>query len=544
MSSADLGIFSNIKGLSYYASNPSAEDQDPYVTLENAKGEDENLETEELEILPTDNLIVSAKTSEEVNVLEVHVYEGRDDDEEAVAESEQNDDGNIYVHHDTLLPAMPLCMEWGDCRPSTSAQRGGVNALGDTGSFVAVGTLDKTIEIWDLDVVEGMFPEAILGDLTEEEMAEELAKAAAETAQRQSINGDLAMDGDDALAAVGTSSKKQQKKKKKKKSQLTANPSSSSDPASSSSSPVVTLLSAHTDSVLSLAWNRAHRSLLASSSADSTIKLWDLSSPTCHKAIRSFSLHDGQKVQSIAWNPAEPTILLSGAWGGSIKIFDTRNPDAAIGCSLPAHPGARGSKKANPDVEVLHWDPHSESNAHFYVATGNGQVLYYDSRNLSKPVWTLDAHDGPCSALDVNEYIRGCIVTGGVDKQTKIWNITPGTGKGISLCMSRDFGVVSRLFLLRLSICEIELNDCHMLQGKVFSALFSPDDPTTLALAGSAARLQVWDAFASQGFRSVFGDRLRAISSDAARLFREGGARTRGQGLVGVGEDDNDDDSD
>lgn len=83
-----------------------------------------------------------------------------------------------------------------------------------------------------------------------------------------------------------------------------------------------------------------------------------------------------------------------------------------------------------------------------------------------------------------------------------------------------------------------------MSQGKVFSALFSPDDPTTLALAGSAARLQVWDAFASQGFRSVFGDRLRAISSDAARLFREGGGRSRGQGLVGVGEDEKDDDSD
>ena len=391
-----------------------------------------------MEILPSDNLLVSAKTTEEVNLLEVHVYEGRDDDETPIEDAEQNDDGNIYVHHDTLLPAMPLCMEWGDCRPSTSAQRGGVSdaSIGDKGSFVAVGTLDKTIEIWDLDVVEGMFPEAILGDLTEEEMAEEMAKVAAESesstaAAAAGASADMTIDGADA-------SIKKQKKKKKKKSQQTAN---LSDPSSSSAATI--LPSAHTDSVLSLSWNRVHRSLLASSSADSTIKLWDLSSPTCHKAIRSFSLHDGQKVQSIAWNPAEPTILLSGAWGGSIKIFDTRNPSAAIGTSLPVQPGARGNKKSNPDVEVLHWDPHSESHAHFYVATGNGQVLYYDSRDLSKPVWTLDAHDGPCSALDVNEFIPGCIVTGGVDKQTKVWNITPGVGRGISLCMSRDFGVVS-----------------------------------------------------------------------------------------------------
>jgi periodic tryptophan protein 1 len=281
-----------------------------------------------------------------------------------------------------------------------------------------------------------MFPEAILGDLAEEEMAEELAKVAPpETngAATSAVEAAMTVDGGDTSSAAS----KKQKKKKKKKAALTANL------VDTAASAVTILPSAHTDSVLSLSWNRVHRSLLASSSADSTIKLWDLSSPTCHKAIRSFSLHDGEKVQSIAWNPAEPTILLSGAWGGSIKVFDTRNPDAAIGTKLPAQPGARGTKKANPDVEVLHWDPHSESHAHFYVATGNGQVLYYDSRDLSKPVWTLDAHDGPCSALDVNEYIPGCIVTGGVDKQTKVWNITPGKGRGISLCMSRDFGVVS-----------------------------------------------------------------------------------------------------
>ena len=88
-------------------------------------------------------------------------------------------------------------------------------------------------------------------------------------------------------------------------------------------------------------------------------------------------------------------------------------------------------------------------------------------------------------------------------------------------------------------------------QGKVFTTLFSPDDPTTVALAGSAARLQVWDAFSNTGFRRVFGDRLRSTlgaRGDGAksRSFAENSRRARGNGLVSTapeeaGEEESDD---
>jgi len=40
---------------------------------------------------------------------------------------------------------------------------------GQVGSFMAVGTMDPEIEIWDMNTVEGLFPTGILGrkDLTE-----------------------------------------------------------------------------------------------------------------------------------------------------------------------------------------------------------------------------------------------------------------------------------------------------------------------------------------------------------------------------------------
>lgn len=491
---AATGAFGNIKGLSYYAAGK----EDPYVTLSNPNQEDAELEQEELEILPTDNLVVSAKTADEVPLLEVHVYENPD--AAPASSSSQDYEGNLYVHHDTLMPAMALCLEWGDVRPSTSAQK----AQGDKGNFVAVGTMDHQIEIWDLDLVDGLIPEVILGDDSDLPpiQEQEESKPAVEQA-----DGDMEVDGSAAIANgmadVDLSSTGDKKKKKKKKKSKTVKPAlSASQPAASTSSPYV-----HTDSVLALAWNRTHRNLLASSSADGTIKLWDVSSPTAQRALRSFSLHTkSDKIQALQWNPKEPTVLIAGSWKGEIKIFDTRSPENALTVVLPN----------NADVEVLRWDPLSTTGAEFYVASGSGQVLYYDSKDLSKPVWTLDAHQGPTAALDINPFIPGCFVTGGIDKQVKVWNVSSASGsagRSISLVVSRDFSL-----------------------GKVFSCLWSPDDPTILAMGGSNAKLNIWDTWTNPGFRKTFGERVKQLNRES---FKEGSAREKAKGITQI-EDDQD----
>ena len=69
-------------------------------------------------------------------------------------------------------------------------------------------------------------------------------------------------------------------------------------------------------------------------------------------------------------------------------------------------------------------------------------------------------------------------------------------------------------------------------QGKVFSTQFSPDDPLTLAAAGSKAKLQIWDVGANFSARKAFASKLKT----AGRELKE---RAEGQdGIVGVADDD------
>lgn len=361
----ETGPFSNIKGLTYYRSN----DEDPYITL---KEDDEEEEREELRIMPTDNLLVSAKTENNVSELEVYVY---DDAQE-----------HLYVHHNFMLPNFPLCLEWLDFPPGSSTDIDERKTTSSFGNYIAAGTLDPEIEIWSLDVVNAMYPDAVLG-------------RPSETAAHVPV-------------ALGTGKKKRKKEKHRQSNDAY-----------------------HVDAVLSLSWNKTHRNLLASASADRTIKLWDLSRPD--GAIRSFGKVHKDKVQAVKWNEKEATVLLSGGYDRQVKTFDTRAVEAGVGASV-------GS-----DVEALAWDPWAPHS--FMVSLENGIVVAFDARTLSntgdggKAMWTLDAHNGAASALDISSTIKGCIVTGGTDKVVKLWHVSNESGgaSAVSMVASRDLGIVS-----------------------------------------------------------------------------------------------------
>jgi periodic tryptophan protein 1 len=384
-------MFGNIKSLAYHKPN----EQDPYLVMPE-DGEDGD-EREDLQILPTDNLLLAAKVEDEVAHLEVYVYEDEED--------------NLYVHHDIMLPSIPLCLEWLDI----PVGKGSENR--STGNFVAVGTMGPEIEIWDLDIVDCMFPNAILGQGADE----------------------------------GRTEWKVKKKKKSKKVNDDY----------------------HVDSVLALAANRQHRNLLASASADQTVKLWDLNTTKC---AQSYIKHS-DKICSLDWHTKETTILLSGSYDKTVVAADMRAP------------GAKAAKwRVDSDVETVRWDSHDPN--FFYVTTDSGMVYRHDVRNApvspeaTKALWTLQAHDSSVSSFDINPNIPGFIATGSTDKQVKLWNIQDNRP---SMVVSRKLGV-----------------------GKVFSATFAPDHEVTfrLAVAGSKGIVQIWDTSTNAAVRRAFAGRF------------------------------------
>ena len=416
-----MAMFGNAKALAYHESNAD----DPYITIEDNEEDDEA--REELQILATDNMVVSAKVEDEVAYLEVYVYEDEAD--------------NLYVHHDIMLPAIPLCVEWLDIAVGKTATGQSVNQSSKA-NFIAVGTFDPDIEIWDLDTVDRMYPNAILGK------------------------------GDEAgkIESNGLKTKKKKRKRSKKAND-----------------------DYHVDAVLSIATNRNHRTLLASSSADKTIKLWDLSTLKCAK---SYSYHT-DKVCSIAWHPKETTVLLSGSYDRTIVAADMRAPQAKA---------PRWGVES--DVEAVRWDPHDLN--YFFVTTESGFVHYHDTRVVpstpekSTPVWKLQAHDQAVSSFDVNPTIPGFLVTGSTDKEVKLWNVQP---TGPSMVVSRDLGV-----------------------GKVFSTTFAPDAAVgfRLAVAGSKGAVQVWDTSTNAAVRNAFASRMAPVDGEIEER------------LVGVAEDSSD----
>ena len=222
-----------------------------------------------------------------------------------------------------MLPAFPLCLEWLDyppCNPSlpshpsnsasdadVAMDGSGAPSTSQFGNYIAVGTFDPEIEIWNLDTVDALYPDSILGR----------------------------PDATSAHVPVPAGTGKKKRKKQKHREASAAH---------------------HVDAVLSLSWNRARRNLLASASADRTVKLWDLSrDPTASEgggAIRSLDVHR-DKVQSVQWNGREPTVLLTGSYDRTVRTFDSRAPTAGVGALLGA------------DVEAVRWDPWEDTA--FYV---------------------------------------------------------------------------------------------------------------------------------------------------------------------------------
>jgi len=251
----------NDSGMQFFsvleADGELAREKDPYLQGDPDSDSDSD---DYYEIRPDDMVFIAASCEEDSCVLEMYVYD--------------TDEANMYVHHDLSLGAYPLCVDW---LPRTSEGEG---------SFAAVGLIDHSIQIWDLDRLDPISPCQSLG-----------------VQKSKLVNG-----------------------KPKKKKKAARGPK------------------AHDGPVLALHGSAFNRSVLASGSGDNTLKVWDVSENSC---VHTY-MHHSNKVQCVKWHPTEQAVLLSASFDRRLGLLDVRKPGQVATAALPAEAEAAIWSQHNP----------------------------------------------------------------------------------------------------------------------------------------------------------------------------------------------------
>lgn len=234
---------------------------------------------------------------------------------------------------------------------------------------------------------------------------------------------------------------------------------------------------AHTSVPRELAFSPDSKTL-ATSSVDSTIKLWELETGKLKTVLRNPSA-----LASLAYNP-DGQLLASGAYDGAVRIW--RVADSSLTRTLNGHTGTVWSVAFSPDGERIATSGEDKTIRLWRAADGSG-INVITGHTLN--VWSVDfSSDGKF------------LGSGSFDHSVRLWD--PNTGAPVRTLAGHDQAVVG--------------------------VAFSPDGKT-LATSGDDNTIRVWESATGRMIRRIdTGNHTYKVVFSADGKFLVSGGRARG----------------
>ena len=277
-------------------------------------------EQEDFTIHPTDSLIVCGTAQDDFSNLEIYVY-----DENTL---------DLFVHHDIALSSFPLSLEWIPYKNNLKC------------NYALVGSFTPGIEIWNLDIMDAIEPEIILGLNTESKNKNKTAVSdelyhtdAVMSICLNNVNTNyIASSGADKKVLIWD---------------LNTSPSSAA-----------TCYKEHNDKVQSVKWNKIEENLLVTGSYDKTIKIFDT---RVNKSVFTYKVNSD--IECIDWSAKDKYKMLFSFEDGRIQLFDLQK--FAPISSFKAHKKEATSVAFSPQQATL-----------FSSCGRDGRIKIYDSEKI------------------------------------------------------------------------------------------------------------------------------------------------------------------
>ncbi|EFA02231.2 periodic tryptophan protein 1 homolog [Tribolium castaneum] len=310
--------------------------------------ESDDSDKEDEVIKPNDNLILVGHVEGDASSLEVYIY--------------NEEEESLYVHHDILLPAFPLCFEWLDYEPNAPK-----------GSYCAIGSMTPIIQVWDLDIINCIEPAFNLG------RAASIKKNRPHVGHKDAVLTLAWNKTYEHVLASGSVDKT-----------ILLWDLENKTPS--------TTISAFKDKVQCMQWHKLEAQTLLAGSSDKKAKIFDCRNPETHQTWKI-----NGEVETLVWNPLQPFSFFAGSDTGNLQYFDCRKGQV---WAVEAHEKEVTGLVVSPQCPGL-----------LVTSSPDGTIKIWDyTENEATFVFEKDFSLGTVQCLDLSPDLPFVIAAGGDNK--------------------------------------------------------------------------------------------------------------------------------